>query len=129
MTVKSADAVDVAVGLRVRARRVALGVAQERLAAALGITFQQVQKYEKAANRISAGRLAAIAGALSCPVSELLPDDLAAQVESTPASRFAATREFAALAAIFDRIPDPARRRRLVSVLEALLPLVTPEAA
>jgi transcriptional regulator with XRE-family HTH domain len=61
--------VDVHVGKRVRARRLLLGMNQQKLAAALGLTFQQVQKYERGANRVSASRLSAIADVLHVPVS------------------------------------------------------------
>ena len=58
------QAVDRHVGARIRERRVELGVSQEQLAAVIGLTFQQVQKYERAANRVSASRLVSIAHAL-----------------------------------------------------------------
>ena len=66
---RSPSSIDRFVGSRVRLRRTALGVTQERLAQALGITFQQVQKYEKGANRIGAGRLQEIARVLDAPPS------------------------------------------------------------
>jgi transcriptional regulator with XRE-family HTH domain len=61
--------VDIHVGTRVRLRRKQLGVSQERLAEALGLTFQQVQKYERGANRISASKLWDTAGFLAVPIS------------------------------------------------------------
>src|SRR5215208_5898064 len=61
--------VDRHVGLRIRMRRKEIGVSQERLAEALGITFQQVQKYERGANRVSASKLWEIASALRTPVA------------------------------------------------------------
>lgn len=69
--------VDLHVGLRIRARRRELGVSQETLAAALNLTFQQCQKYEKGANRVSASKLYAVALTLRAPVSYFfngLPD-------------------------------------------------------
>lgn len=66
---KVATDVDRHVGHRIRAARLARRVSQEKLAELLGITFQQVQKYEKATNRISAGRLAVVAEALDLPVA------------------------------------------------------------
>jgi transcriptional regulator with XRE-family HTH domain len=66
---RSPSSIDRFVGSRVRLRRTALGVTQERLAQALGVTFQQVQKYEKGANRIGAGRLQEIARVLDAPPS------------------------------------------------------------
>lgn len=64
---------DVQVGTRVRIRRVELGLSQTELANALGVTFQQVQKYEKGTNRIGASRLHAMAGVLRVPVSYFFP--------------------------------------------------------
>lgn len=61
--------VDLHVGARVRARRMAIGMTQQALAARLGVTFQQVQKYELGSNRVSASRLWAIAQAMGVPVS------------------------------------------------------------
>src|SRR5437899_11915293 len=71
--------IDVHVGGRIRMRRLLLGMNQETLANALGLTFQQVQKYEGGANRVSASRLSAMAEILSVPISyffgDLQPDD------------------------------------------------------
>ena len=66
---KSPNAIDVYVGARVRLRRMMLGLSQEKLGEHLGITFQQIQKYEKGTNRVGASRLQAIARVLSVPVA------------------------------------------------------------
>lgn len=66
---RESNAIDVHVGRRVRLRRHALGVTQQQLAAALGLSFQQVQKYERGANRISASKLFEIGRELDAPVS------------------------------------------------------------
>lgn len=65
---RKADKVDLHVGKRTRKRRLEIGMSQERLAEILGITFQQVQKYEKGVNRIAASRLWYLANALDVPV-------------------------------------------------------------
>src|SRR5579862_3698153 len=65
---RAPNPIDVHVGLQVRLRRKELKVSQERLAEALGLTFQQVQKYERGANRVSASKLYEIARALHVPV-------------------------------------------------------------
>ena len=70
---KAPHDVDVYVGRTIRARRVALGMSQETLGEAIGVTFQQVQKYERAANRVSCSKLVEIAGALRCSAADLLP--------------------------------------------------------
>ncbi len=74
--------VDIHVGTRVRLRRKQLGVSQERLAEALGLTFQQVQKYERGANRISASMLQRIARHLGVPMSELLGEAQGSQASN-----------------------------------------------
>ena len=66
--------VDVYVGRMIRARRVALGMSQDKLGEAVGVTFQQVQKYERAANRVSCSKLVEIARALRCSSADLLPE-------------------------------------------------------
>jgi transcriptional regulator with XRE-family HTH domain len=73
--VKSPDQVDVQVGQRIRVQRLAIGISQTTLANALGVTFQQVQKYEQGVNRVGAGRLTKIATALRVPVTNLLGVD------------------------------------------------------
>ena len=70
---KGPNETDVLVGTKVRIRRVELGMSQTELATSLGITFQQVQKYEKGTNRIGASRLHAMAGALRVPVNYFFP--------------------------------------------------------
>jgi transcriptional regulator with XRE-family HTH domain len=82
MNVKAPDHVDVEVGQRIRIQRNALGLSQTALADQLGVTFQQVQKYEKGMNRVGAGRLTKIANVLRVPVSNLLGVD-----DSTGATR------------------------------------------
>ncbi len=68
MQKKSPNQIDKHIGNRVRARRIMLGMSQEKLADALGLTFQQVQKYEKGVNRIGASRLLHIAGILDVSI-------------------------------------------------------------
>ena len=73
---RTAGVVDVQIGERIRKRRLAIGVSQMRLAEELGLTFQQIQKYEKGVNRVAASTLMRVARALDCKISELLPDDV-----------------------------------------------------
>src|SRR6266498_1686015 len=70
MSVKSPDQVDVEVGQRIRIQRNALGLSQTELANQLGVTFQQVQKYEKGVNRIGCGRLFQVASVLGADVND-----------------------------------------------------------
>src|SRR5215217_2152047 len=80
MTPKSTDSVDVEVGQRIRIQRLQSKLSQTSLAEQLGVTFQQVQKYEKGVNRIGAGRLTKIADTLGVPVSRLLGLDEESEV-------------------------------------------------
>lgn len=88
--------VDVYVGSRIRLRRTLLGMSQERLGTALGLTFQQVQKYERGANRVGASRLYDLARVLDVPIAfffDGMPDEAAiAPVASMPAESFAEAR-------------------------------------
>ena len=94
MSIKAPNPVDKYVGSRVRMRRIMLGMSQEKLGEALGLTFQQVQKYEKGTNRVGASRLQQISEILQVPVSFLFdggPSGLAssehsAEVHSRPIS-------------------------------------------
>ena len=72
---KSPNSTDAYVGSRVRMRRKVLGMSQEKLGEQLGITFQQVQKYEKGANRIGASRLQTISQVLDMPISYFFPQE------------------------------------------------------
>jgi transcriptional regulator with XRE-family HTH domain len=129
MTKKTPNPTDRHVGSRVRMRRMMLGMSQEKLGDALGLTFQQVQKYEKGTNRIGASRLQQIAHFLQVPVSfffEGLPDlpaglDGAAEAPSASyVSEFLATSEGLALTKAFMRIKDPKLRRRIVDLVSQI---------
>lgn len=127
---KSPHPVDVHVGARVRFRRMLLGISQERLGRELGLTFQQVQKYEKGANRIGASRLHDIARILHAPVQYFF-EDLADEPADTVAggqedvkpdnmTEFVSTPEGLELNRAFQRITDTATRRRLVDLVKAV---------
>jgi len=118
--------VDRHVGLRIRMRRKELGISQERLAESLGLTFQQVQKYERAANRVSASKLFEIARALSTSVgyfyigldgSEGHDLDSAANLE---AHAFLLTPEGAELASLFPKLGRGRVRRRVLELVRAI---------
>ena len=113
--------VDRHVGLRIRMRRKEIGVSQERLAEALSITFQQVQKYERGANRVSASKLWEIATALRTPVAYFYEGLADAEASSRGgAQEFMLTSEGLELMASFPRIADPAVRRKLVELVCAV---------
>jgi transcriptional regulator with XRE-family HTH domain len=69
------DPIDLAVGARIRARRKAVGMSQTRLGEGIGLTFQQIQKYERGTNRVSASVLVHLAARLGVPAADLLGDD------------------------------------------------------
>jgi len=119
------------VGSRVRMRRMMLGMSQEKLADPLGLTFQQVQKYEKGTNRIGASRLQQIAQILQVPVPFFFEGAPAAQTigrgkglaeAPSPAyvSDFLATSDGLALTKAFMQISDAKLRRRVVDLVEQI---------
>lgn len=108
---------DRAVSTRIRIARLSAGISQGELAQSLGVTFQQVQKYEKGVNRVSAGQLLAIAGALGTTVSALVGD---ADPTSAAALSMMATRDGSALAAAFNAIDSADDRRALVGLAERM---------
>ena len=113
-------------GLQVRLRRKELKISQERLAESLGLTFQQVQKYERGANRISASKLYEIARALQVPIGwffEGLSDPTAGGVgaETPFAHSFLTTQEGVDLANLFPKVRQRRVRRRLVDLVRAMV--------
>lgn len=125
---KEPNPIDKHVGERIRVKRRAMKLSQERLADALGLTFQQVQKYERGTNRVSASKLYEIARFLSSPISYFF-DDLAdptgdAGDSDTPRQPFLydlmATNDGVDLAANFPRIKDVKARRKIVELVRVL---------
>lgn len=129
MVKKAPNPIDKYVGSRVRMRRMMLGMSQEKLGKSLNLTFQQVQKYEKGANRIGASRLQQISQILHVPVAfffEGAPNIAADQggfgEAPSPAfvADFLATSDGLALTRAFMRIQDSRLRRRIVDLVEAI---------
>ena len=129
MAKKAPNPIDKHVGSRVRMRRMMLSMSQEKLGDALGLTFQQVQKYEKGSNRIGASRLQQIAGILQVTVSFFfegapnIPGQATGMSEApSPAyvSDFLATSDGLALTKAFVEIKDKKLRRRIVDLVEAI---------
>ena len=128
---KSPNPIDIHVGSRVRLRRMMLGMSQEKLGEHLGITFQQIQKYEKGTNRIGASRLQAIARVLSVPVAFFFEDAPGVtpvagdQGFSEPQTTsyvvdFLSSSEGLSLNKAFIRIKDPKQRRKVVELVRAI---------
>jgi transcriptional regulator with XRE-family HTH domain len=128
---KTPNPIDRHVGSRVRMRRVLVGISQEKLGESLGLTFQQVQKYEKGTNRIGASRLQQISRILGVPV-EYFFDGAPQTVERTLSggfedhgetayvADFLATNEGIQLNKAFVRIKDAKLRRRVVELVTAI---------
>lgn len=126
--------IDSHVGTRVRLRRMLLGMSQERLGERLGLTFQQVQKYEKGVNRIGASRLFDLSQVLGVPIQYFYEDapnaadgmvHLAGFAERAPESGladFLNSRDGVELNRAFIRITDPKVRRAIVELIRSLAP-------
>jgi transcriptional regulator with XRE-family HTH domain len=119
--------IDVHVGARVRLRRNMLGLSQEKLGEAIGLTFQQVQKYERGANRIGASRLHDLSRVLDVPVSFFFDDMDPVRAPAIPAGCAEAfdadplrKRETIDLVSAYYRIENPMVRRRLFDLAKAL---------
>jgi transcriptional regulator with XRE-family HTH domain len=122
---EQADPVDRHVGIRIRLRRKQLNMSQGQLAEALGVTFQQIQKYERAANRVSASKLWEIAQALESPVSyfyEGLDGETEAAEGPLSAQQLLLSREGVELVAAFRGIHSPQRRGLLLNLISELAP-------
>lgn len=129
---KKPNPIDIHVGSRIRLRRTMLGMSQEKLGESLGITFQQIQKYEKGTNRVGASRLQNISGILNVPVSFFFEDAPGDQNTSNGASGmaeatssnyvvdFLSSSEGLQLNRAFVKINDPKVRRRIVDLVKAL---------
>jgi transcriptional regulator with XRE-family HTH domain len=129
MSTKAPNPVDKYVGSRVRMRRIMLGMSQEKLGEALGLTFQQVQKYEKGTNRVGASRIQQISEILQVPVSFLFEggpsgnasgDNFSEGTSPSYVSDFLATSEGLALTRAFTRITDSKLRRSIVELVEQI---------
>ena len=131
--------IDVHVGARIRLRRTLLGMSQERLGEALGLTFQQVQKYERGVNRVGASRLFDLSRVLDVPISfffDDMPDSLASSFGGQAGRRSSAhaesadgfgddtlnRRETLELVRAYYRITDPAIRKRVFDLIKSMGP-------
>ncbi|MBX8782188.1 helix-turn-helix transcriptional regulator [Pseudochrobactrum algeriensis] len=127
---KKPNPIDVHVGSRIRLRRNMLGLSQEKLGENLGITFQQIQKYEKGTNRVGASRLQAISSILSVPVAFFFEDapeqagqqngGFAEDNETTYVVDFLQTNEGVQLTRYFTKITDPKVRRKIIDLVKTL---------
>lgn len=123
---KQANPIDIQVGNRVRIRRMLIGMSQERLGDLLGLTFQQVQKYEKGVNRIGAGRLFEMSRILNVPV-DFFYEGVNAQSaqpgadgEGAPVMEFVSSGEGMQLSLAFMKIKDGKVRKRVLDLVKSL---------
>lgn len=126
--------IDIHVGSRVRIRRTLLGLSQEKLGEAVGLTFQQIQKYERGANRISASRLYALSCVLDVPVAfffeDMLPENsgkggkpvasLAEWNQEAFSGDLLAKREMLQLVRAYYRIGEPTVRKRMFELVKSI---------
>ena len=127
---KRPNPTDIYVGGRIRLRRNMLGMSQEKLGESLGITFQQIQKYEKGTNRVGASRLQAIATILGVPVAFFFEDvpgldavgakGFAEDASAVSAIEFCTSPEGLQLNRAFARIGDAKVRRRIIDLVKTL---------
>jgi transcriptional regulator with XRE-family HTH domain len=136
MSTKAPHPIDKHVGNRVRMRRMMLGMSQEKLGEALGLTFQQVQKYEKGTNRVGASRIQQISEILQVPISFLFEGSPTAiskaeSLNEAPSPAyvydFLATSQGLALTRAFTRITEPKLRRSIVILVERIASREAPD--
>ena len=127
--------IDIHVGSRIRLRRTLMGMSQERLGEAIGLTFQQVQKYERGVNRVSASRLFEVAQVLDVPISFFYDDMSEAGVRHVPQGPAGFSdcqdgftddtlnrRETLELVRAYYRIADADVRKRMFDLIKSLAP-------
>lgn len=124
---KSTNSHDVEVGQRIRARRMAKGMSQTELGNMLGVTFQQVQKYERGINRVGAGRLVRVAEALDVSISFFFGATEGETEDTRAILGFLDTSYSLRLLRAFSRIPEAQVQRALVELIESIAPAAAAE--
>jgi transcriptional regulator with XRE-family HTH domain len=123
---RAPNPIDRHVGLRIRMRRKELGISQERLAESIGLTFQQVQKYERAANRVSASKLWEMSRALNTSISYFYeglsdtPEPAGSNLPRETVQDFLMTPEGLELASSFPKIPQGRLRRKILDLVRVM---------
>lgn len=120
--IKQPDPIDIEVGGRIKAQRLARRMTQGHLAAMIGITFQQVQKYERGTNRVGASRLQSIAQTLAVPVAFFFegPTEMEAVAATEDIMQFVGSSEGLALNRAFSRVKKMETRRRIAALVTAI---------
>jgi transcriptional regulator with XRE-family HTH domain len=117
---RSAKAADIAIGKRIRQRRIEQKVSQAGLSDQLGVSFQQVQKYEKGTNRVGAGRLVQIAKAPDCEVGFFLPSETSRPHAGSVLDSFMTSKDGLMIAQAFVRIADDNVRHAIAKFIDRL---------
>ncbi|QCM13743.1 helix-turn-helix transcriptional regulator (plasmid) [Agrobacterium tumefaciens] len=121
---KTSNQIDINVGARIRLHRTRLGFSQSKLAEQLGVTFQQVQKYEKGVNRVGASRLQAIAAVFDVPVASFFEDSASMESQGKAPendfTQFLQTPEAIALNTAFAKIENSEVRRKVLSMVRSI---------
>lgn len=122
MTRRSNKSNDAAIGLRIKVARMAAGLSQEKLATALDLTFQQIQKYEKGANRVGAGQIQTIARLLNTSVGAIVgeADDQTPDERQISALHFLATRQGSRIMLAFNRLKTRRQRDAILQMIEVM---------
>jgi DNA-binding XRE family transcriptional regulator len=120
MLARTPDPLDVMVGARIRILRNHCGMSQGELAGKIGVTFQQVQKYEKGSNRVGAGRLSRIASVLGVSVGELFDSSENKSAAAKSPFRLLADRDALRVLTAFSRTTNPRVRRAITKLLESV---------
>ena len=118
---KSATKADKLIGVKIRAQRLKIGLSQEELGTKLGVTFQQIQKYEKGVNRVGSGRLYEIAELLEVPVASFFEGDAKSKhAKNTSPFDLLADPTSMQMAQEFSKIADVKMRRAILALVERL---------
>lgn len=127
MNTKRINPADIYAGMKIRMARNAMGMSQVALAGKLGVTFQQIQKYEKGTNRVGASRLHALAIILKVPITFFFEEgedfhfrDVSTRDEADRVVQFLSTREGRLLNLAFQRVANPQIRRLVIDMVEVL---------
>ena len=112
--------IDTGIGLRIRARRITVGLSQGALAGMIGVTFQQIQKYERGKNRVAGSRLVQIAKALEITVTELIGDETVVSSRDDPCSVLSQSKSGQELARAFIAIKNEQSKRLVIDLAKRL---------
>ena len=120
MSLRNVDDNERRIGIRIKLRRLTLGLSQKDLAQRLGLSYQQVQKYEAGKNRLSAGRLANVAQVLNVPITWFFDDADEGVIQATAMIEREDNRDILQLITAFSMIKSPAQRKVVLALVRTL---------